>query len=580
MDRIASVLVLGMIGVTGVVAVAGAACNEIPSADMLSLSAAGADRFGFKGALGRIDRLYVQATDASRTPSSPKAPAITVVPDGICVDASGRAVKVPSPSLESVDDLVALVYARTGGTKRTIVRAYGDERACAALTAAKAEMHDAMGAAIDVMPTCSTQGVRVVPAGRSTGLRIPLPDWSAVESTDPAAVRVVVAQRAAAPSLLAAAADEPCSELCGRAVEGHLAVCIDKIFAASGTADGRPVYSSDPIACDVQKPPLMKKNDFARACENDNDTSEPRCKTHDPVSLLKLWQDECGGVHVPFDWTGIRPPSNGMQGPRPRWVYGRTGVGGKKRDENPPVRIPGREFVGSTPFGDPGGALTDWRRPRIELWNESAEEPGLAGTVDQDDSIVHIYPRLATDLVCKGTGGGNACMGIEHQDGAGKVACACRDSNPEGCECERLTTGMRYFACGGGPHLGMPCTRDSHCKDGRCNGEPRCQKDGEVWTRPDDSGQGCKVEGECRQQGRSQCGFRLFNLESAIENVHQEDPPPKKGIIVLDAKLVANGPHKRRGVCKDGTPCGNGTGPGKCATGVCRGYQLKPGKVE
>ena len=298
--------------------------------------------------------------------------------------------------------------------------------------------------------------------------------------------------------------------------------------------------------------------------------------------LLKVWQDECGGVHVPFDWTGIRPSSNGMQGQPTRWVYGRSGVGGKKRDENPAVRIPGREFVGSTPFDDPQGNVTDWRRPRIELWNDSEkDEPGLKGTVDQPDSIIHIYPRLATNLVCKGTGGANACMGIENKDGAGQVTCACRDSNPEGCECEPLTDGRRYFACGSGSYVGMPCTRDSHCKGGRCNGEPRCQKDGEVWTQPDASGDGCKVEGNCTKPGKPQCGYRLFNLENAIENLQQEKPPPKKGIIVLDAKIVNGGPHKRRGVCKDdGTPCGNGTGPVKCATGVCRGYQLKPGKVE
>ena len=85
--------------------------------------------------------------------------------------------------------------------KRTIVRGYGEERAVAALTAAKAKSRDVP---IDVMPTCSMEGVRVVPAGRSgTGLRIPLPDWSEVEGKlhrngDVAAVRVVVAPRAEA----------------------------------------------------------------------------------------------------------------------------------------------------------------------------------------------------------------------------------------------------------------------------------------------------------------------------------------------------------------------------------------------
>src|SRR5262245_29503628 len=97
MDRTANALLLGVIGATALVAVAGAACNEVPGAEMLSLP--GADTpfadFGFKGALGRIDRVYMVSTEASRTPASPKAPAMTVVADGVCVGADGRGVKVP-----------------------------------------------------------------------------------------------------------------------------------------------------------------------------------------------------------------------------------------------------------------------------------------------------------------------------------------------------------------------------------------------------------------------------------------------------------------------------------------------------
>ncbi len=81
------------------------------------------------------------------------------------------------------------------------------------------------------------------------------------------------------------------------------------------------------------------------------------------------------------------------------------------------------------------------------------------------------------------------------------------------------------------------------------------------------------MDDDCAAQGqKTQCGYRLFNLQDAIDNTD---------LIVLDAKVAAGGTRKRRGVCKaDGKPCGNGRGRGPCAHGECRGYQLRAGPAQ
>jgi hypothetical protein len=75
---------------------------------------------------------------------------------------------------------------------------------------------------------------------------------------------------------------------------------------------------------------------------------------------------------------------------------------------------------------------------------------------------------------------------------------------------------------------------------------------------------------------------RLFSLADAINNPGSLAPVPTTGTIVLDPTLTMGGPHKRRGVCKanPAKSCGNGTGPGACSQGDCRGYQLQAGRVQ
>src|SRR5262245_32555606 len=96
MDRIPAPLLTASIWCAAMAGQIEAACNVIPDSKMLTVDTPAAaipgtaDRkrpeFGFKGALGRIDQIYVVP---DRTSS------LTVVPDGICV-APGSGPIAPS----------------------------------------------------------------------------------------------------------------------------------------------------------------------------------------------------------------------------------------------------------------------------------------------------------------------------------------------------------------------------------------------------------------------------------------------------------------------------------------------------
>src|SRR5262249_9608252 len=143
------------------------------------------------------------------------------------------------------------------------------------------------------------------------------------------------------------AATQPCRELCGESLKEIGLVCIDDIFAptnavapqaifAPTNANASPqTYSPDPIPCDVQAATFL--NDFASACEN-ADATPPSCQPP-PFPDLKMWQDKCGGVHIPFVWKGILATSGR------RLVSGLSGVGRKKPPKDPRIWVPGREFL-------------------------------------------------------------------------------------------------------------------------------------------------------------------------------------------------------------------------------------------
>jgi hypothetical protein len=569
MKRAAVALLFGMAASADGIGVAGAACNAIPDKEMLSV--AGKTSFGFKGALGRIDRVHLLPADVA--PTDRNAPAMIVVPDGICVGADGRGVRTPPSPLGAVNDLTVLVYFRSADGGRISVRPYASATACEALARATPD------ASVEVLPGCSLDGVKIVSTPAGDGLRVPLPRASERSATHATAdVRIVVARNERAGAFLQRdAAARSCSQMCGEPA-GMLA-CIDDIYASIGPA-GQPKYAPDPVPCTVQIPPGVGLNDFSKGCEHD--TGTPPCPGGG-LPQLKFWQDKCGGVHVPFDWKGIRPDPDPDGTIKPRWARGRTGVGREASDKDPSVWIPGREFAGSTPWADPQGTApgVNWRKPWIKVWRGSdSDESGLEGTVDQDDSIVHVFPRLRTQLVCAGTSGANACMAVEHDPTeGGYVTCACEDRGDPGCSCEELAT-PRYFVCDVGSKAGMPCTRDRHCNpDGFCRAKPHCQEEGLVWTGlPDSTGKECTVDDDCLTEGtKTQCGHRLFNFEKSWD----VDPmgPNKPFVVTLDKKIVSGGMRQRRGACTNGMACGNGMGPSPCAAGDCRGYELRAGAL-
>src|SRR5262249_2707431 len=210
------------------------------------------------------------------------------------------------------------------------------------------------------------------------------------------------------------------------------------------------------------------------------------------------------------------------------------------------------------------------------------EEFGLTGTADQEKSMVHVFPRLPTSIVCDGEPG-HACLGIGPEGGNSFTYCACNDSQAVDCTCDTLST-PRYFTCTGGPFKGMACTRDRHCNPGgQCTAKPHCQDPGAVWTGPSvDKNAECEVDADPKcGPHKTQCGYRLFNLEDAIAN--PTPLPDVTGDITLDTTISPTGTRKRRGVCKtDAAKCGNGSGggdPGSCSPqqGDCRGYVLTAG---
>jgi hypothetical protein len=587
MKSFARAILLALVGSVGITSPARASCNAIPDVEMLSTGPPKANPaladFGFKGALGRIDRVYL-IPGAMRT--------MTVVPDGVCVDPSSPRARGAVPPLGPIDDLVAVMYFRLTDAQRSVARVYASPQVCSDLGA-----HGRLTAGdelpVDVMPECSNDGVRVVTVGTSVhGLSLPLPTPAELEhafgtSHASPSVRIVVTSAARAETLvpqIVHVANRPCRETCKTLLEAGGVACIDDIFALSPGSGGQPMYALDSVPCNVQLPNSLQANNFAKACENE-DSTLPACQPPGTLPDLKMWQDRCGGVHIPFTWVDIRTQSGGVT--INRGVKGRSGVGREKPAENPRIWVPWREFLGSTPIADPQGTMpgVSWRRPRINVWYtpEAPEEFGMEGSVDQDDSIVHVFPRLRANLVCSGTGQANACMGIEQETTGGFVTCACADLGAADCTCDPPLVTARYFACGSGPSRGMPCTRDKHCNPGgRCDAKPHCQEPGAVWKgTPDETARDCTVDDDCETEAvKTQCGYRLFNLEDAIENA----PPtgPKSGIITLDAKVTGGGPRKRRGGCKTGgAACSNnpsGT-PAACAQGDCRGYLLRAGGV-
>jgi hypothetical protein len=591
LNRCGFVAIAGVWFVLGAGSAAHPACNAIPSLESshaappalnaVSIGGTGGPNASasYKVALGRIDRIYM-LPDLTR--------AFRIQPDGKCVDRSD--VPAAGALLENLDDVAVFVALPSEAGKRVSVAAHAAKLVCDKLAAVigpnarQSEAKDA-GPRVELIGTCGKEGLRIVQdASGASALEVPVPTSDDLKALDKAGALapVIVATRIGTKSgedlkkLVQVASQQGCAKACGQLAQSGVGVCADSIFALTLGPGGESAYQVDPIPCAVGM--SITPNDFKKQCETDTgiDPTLPSCDVQ--PQKLAAWADGCGGVHIPFSWTGIR----GGSGPTGvnRKVAGRSGTGRKKAPDNPRVWLPGREFVGSTPVGDPQGtaSTTNWRRPQIDVWYlpDSPQETGLIGVVDQDDSIVHVFPRLRASVFCDVTGD-EACMGVDSSPGNVGLTCACTDRYAADCQCKPDGASFpRFFACQGGTYDGMPCTRDRHCNPGgTCTQKPFCQPKDKPWELGLGPGTGtpCWVDNDCDPVAGTQCGYSLFDVTDRKSNI---------GLLDFDAKIQGAG-HKGRGACT-GAPsnaCGNGGagGPGACSTGSgdCRGFQLKAG---
>jgi hypothetical protein len=597
-ERSPLVIVVALVLVAALSPDAGASCNAIPDAESAGIGGFAVlveqdaatlvpksepGVIGFKGALGRVDRIHLLPGYTT---------GFRIQPDGRCIQSvKDRLIvrDVPTNWADAGRDMADLVVslvtqpAHDGSLQALVL---GTQEVCDILDKGRRRIERKPVLALRCEPLPPELERRF---GGGFNVRARLPDDGKLLGEDgtplrgPVAVALTVGVRTRDEhvAMLASIATDSCAAHCGALAENGTLACVDRFYAI---APGN-IAVLDPVPCAVTIPDDFTRNDFQDKCEDLPPADPDLAKCADDHTDLQLWEDQCGGVHIPFDWREIRkdisttPPKDIT-----RVVAGRSATSRTEKGKLSSKRIwiPGREFIGSTPWADPQGtaATVDWRKPEIEPWYpaESPEEVGLRGSVDQDDSIVHVFPRMPVTLACKFGSNVEACMGVGENGG---ISCACTDRYPADCTCEMLSP-PSFFACDGGDFDEMPCTRHAHCNSkpgsgnpsGSCSAQPTCQKDGKigVWEFPGQaSGDKCWVDQACVDP-TPWCGKRLFDVSD------RKETPSKPELIELDAKIDsgASGARHRRGACKESRAnvC-NQKGANACDTGECRGYTLR-----
>ena len=588
MARSPLVLVLALVLSVALSADAWANCNAIPDAEsamvsghretagyhpMMAPPAPGTGPIGFKGALGRMDRFALL----------PGQPAVfRIQPDGQCVQASeGRLTvrNVPGGPGVLSDPVVSLFTRPADDGPIEVVTLSGRQKCDDLVAVSKHRMGETK-----IQLECAALPPKIDPQeDKRTNVRVELP--RDLRLRGPATVLLTNAQQNSNHllDLISKIAVGGCAGNCEELVNYDARACIDHFYAVLEHG----VVIHDQIPCEVIIPgcsssdpacanPTIMQNDFHALCDDlpNQPADLAQCADASPTppdAALDLWEDSCGGVHIPFDWSKIRkdnsttPPTDITRVVAGRSATARTTKGSdkhssnKKEDER--TWIPGREFMGSTPWAGPQGtaATTDWRKPEIDVWysEDFPHEIGLRGSTDGPDSIVHVYPRMPVSIVCKNSPDDEGCMAVT---GHGGVSCACRDRYPADCECH-VVGPPKYFACENGEFDWMPCTRHDHCNskfgssipDGTCTRQPRCMKDDRtgIWGYPGPPptvGDPCWSDEGCKDDPNRQCGYRLFDLGD-----RKNDTPSKPNLIVLDKEIPHSpgpGNRVRRGACK------------------------------
>jgi hypothetical protein len=563
---------------------------EIPGGPVTGMPRSRGGVIGFRGALGRIDRIHLipGQTEGFR-----------IQPGRQCVDASnGKLTLRKAPDRRTVDggldkkdddsglDLVVslLTGAPGGGGAHVLVLA--SRQVCNTLDAGIG--HEARERGFELL--CEPLAPSLVkPVDGPPHVAVSLPTKRESFARDvrdgraphgPAKVVLTegLPNRADYMGLLAGVFRDGCAAHCDELLGAQVSGCLDRFYVALPSGD----VVHDKIPCEIAIVPGVGKNDFKALCE-DMDPAPPGLTLCDnnPTGTLQFWEDSCGGIHIPFDWTGIR---KGLPTTVARKVAGRSAtsrlqVGNPNQEKR--IWIPGREFLGSTPWDDASGAYpsTEWRKPEIDTWYQrdaSLHEAGLRGTVDEDDSIVHVYPRMPVYRVCRNGTDYEACMKVAED---GVVRCACGDRyDPASCSCETAPSPM-YFQCDGGDFAGMPCTRHEHCdsdsgNSGNCSQKPSCQPIGpnRVWEGPWNGttpqlppGSGdCSNDDDC--PGQQTCGYRLFDF------------PGSETPMTLHVEIPHQSDNQACGVCQQSQGRNTNCNRGKACpagTGNCRGFTLR-----
>ena len=531
-----------------------ASCNVIPdSALVLGATPAGAKitetipaDLGYRGAFGRID-------GAALAGASP----IVLGPDDYCRSQEG---KKPLTGLRAGDVQAMILYEpdlpsepAEGPSPPPHALFYSSAEGCRALREkfrgdGPVHLLDCLDAAAELRISPSEGSDRLTLRGSPEAL--------------PGAVTIVVIdaeQDATAGFPVERLLDGDCAGLGNDFGRDPRSFCIDTIY--DDYLDRCAVAQQYAAVVPASVVNVPKKNDFQKNCFGPDPGNGLEACEEEPTRL-DFTEDKEGNVYIPFDFADLIDDGSG--GTITRIVSGLTATGRQKKREDPRIRIPGREFVGSTPYGDPNGTSTNWRKPEIEVYQpaDRPEEFGLKGHIDKPDAILRLHPRLAVGWRCDSdTHTGEACMGVEQTSSGGVESCAAGDR--PNATCTPLSK-PEYAACSGGPLDGMPCTRPAHCGTGACNGVPKCQPlNDSVWKPGLNSGTTpCKTGDECGNNER--CGYTLFDLGDRKNVVYDVESGFWK--------------KKRRGVCEDDKKeiCRGGDGGTACSSGAaCVGYHLE-----
>lgn len=574
MKRPATV-VIALIAISCVPHVVLAACNALPGAVQAGDGSGGGGPPMYKVALGSISQTHLlPGVSAS----------VVIKADDTCVGDEDRRLTFERPKTDAY--VVALLNAREGTTAVTypIVVTSSTAR-CDAIRATMTERFGTKWA-------CNASGT-VVPAIASdlSSLRFSLAQLPAGLSAtaDPVQRNGSIAlgsgpmklfatnDDAAVARIAMALVNGNCADLCVPLSQGGAFACADRFYQVASSG----AFQLSTIACDLaQLPNSLKTTKFREQCadKSGNPLDFPKCQSSATPHKADIYVDACGNLKIPLDFADLLDTAKQVD---KRVLSGKSAMSRFKEggpSDTDRMWIPGREFIGSTPYNDAFGGFSSWQLPKMSVfYDDGSQAFGIRGLVDKTDAhIVHVVPRRPVTWLCDVGAGADpeACEKIEEEFGVVKTLCACADARTADCKCQPELPADQavYFACKGGTFDGMPCTRSAHCNPGgTCTRQPKCQKKkAAVFSEnsPDGGTTPCWQDKTCTAADE-QCGYDLFDFRNRVD---------ANNVYTLDSKIKKNVDPNRRGVCKGsiGTVCNNQNEDTKCtaADDACVGYAL------